>query len=93
MTREQIEAILKAAQAKQDRDGNHQLPEGGSATVHVAHEGASLAFPKTDSIRFEGEVMYAKSARQSVAVIAADVFAISVEGPGGSQTGRRPAGF
>lgn len=92
MTREQIEAVLKTAQAKSDKEGGHALPEGSNVTVHVAHDGASVAVQKVESVRFDGELLYAKSSKQMVAVVVSDVFAVAVEG-GGSVPARRPAGF
>ena len=91
MTREQIEAILKGSQAKAEKDG-WTLPEGSNVTFHVAHDGASLAFSKVESIRFEGELLFGKSAKQTVGIVLSDVFAIAAEGAGG-QPPRRPAGF
>ena len=91
MTREQIEAILKTGQAKLDKESGYALPEGANVTFHVAHDGASLAFQKLESVKFEGELLYAKNAKQTVAIVVSDVFAVSLEGAGGPQ--RRPAGF
>jgi hypothetical protein len=92
MTREQIETILKTAQAKQDKDGALGLPEGSNVTLHVSHDGASISLPKLDSVRIEGELLYGKSSKQTVAVVASDVFAVTIEGAGGAPA-RRPAGF
>jgi hypothetical protein len=91
MTREQIEAILKTAGAKTDKEG-HSFPEGSNVTFHVAHDGASLSFQKIEHVRFEADLVYAKSSKQSLALAFADVFAVAVEGASG-QTARRPAGF
>jgi hypothetical protein len=91
MTREQIEAILKTAGAKTDKDGQ-SFPEGSNVTFHVAHAGASLSFQKIEHVRFEGDLVYAKSSKQSLALVFGDVFAVAVEGASG-QTARRPAGF
>ena len=91
MTRDQIEAILKTSQAKQDKEQGYALPEGSNVTFHVAHDGASLAFAKLESVKFDGELIYAKNPKQTVAIVISDVFAVSVEG-GGAQA-RRPAGF
>jgi hypothetical protein len=91
MTREQIESILKSAGAKSDKEGL-SFPEGSNVTFHVAHDGASLSFQKIENVRFDGELVYAKSAKQSLALAITDVFAIAVEGSGG-QPVRRPAGF
>lgn len=90
MTREQIEVILKGTQAKQDKDG-WTFPEGSNVTFHVAHDGASVAFSKVESIRFEGELLLGKSVKQTVALVVSDVFAVATEGAMG--TPRRPAGF
>ncbi len=90
MTREQIEAILKNGQAKLDKEG-YSLPDGSSVTFHVAHDGASLSFAKLESVKFDGDLVYARNGKQTVAMVAADVFAVAVEGAGGSA--RRPAGF
>ena len=92
MTREQIEVILKNAQAKSDKEGGHALPEGSNVTFHVAHDGAAVQVAKIEHVRFDGELVFAKSAKQTVALVASDVFAIGVEGGGGSPA-RRPAGF
>ena len=91
MTREQIETILKTAGAKSDKDGQ-SFSEGTNVTFHVAHDGASLSFQKIENVRFEGDLVYAKSSKQSLALAIADVFAVAVEGTAG-QVARRPAGF
>lgn len=92
MTREQIESILKAAGAKSDKEGGFTFPEGSNVAFHVAHDGASLSFQKIESLRFDGEILHAKSSKQSIALVASDVFAIATEG-GGTAPARRPAGF
>jgi hypothetical protein len=91
MTRDQIEGILKTAGAKSDKEG-HGLPEGSNITFHVSHDGASLSFQKIESVRFDGDLVYAKSSKQSIALAINDVFAVGVEGGSGAPT-RRPAGF
>lgn len=91
MTREQIEAILKTGQAKLDKETGYALPDGSSLTFHVAHDGASLSFQRLESVKFDGELVYAKNAKQTVALVVSDVFAVALEGTGGQQ--RRPAGF
>lgn len=92
MTREQIETILKTAQAKQDKEGGYALPEGSNMTLHVSRDGASIAFQKIENIRFDGELMYAKGDKKTNALLTADVFALTIEGVGGAPA-RRPAGF
>jgi hypothetical protein len=91
MTREQIEAILKSSDGKLNKETGYVLPEGSNVTFHIAHDGASLAFQKLESVRFDGELLYAKSQKQTVAIVVSDVFAVAVEGAAGQQ--RRPAGF
>ncbi|MBN9161395.1 MAG: hypothetical protein BGO98_45345 [Myxococcales bacterium 68-20] len=91
MTREQIEAVLKSSQAKLDKENGYILPDGSNVTLHVAHDGASLSFQKLEAVRFDGELIYAKGAKQTVAIVVSDVFAVAVEGAGGQA--RRPAGF
>lgn len=91
MTREQIEAILKTVGATSNAEGQ-SFPEGTNVTFHVAHAGASLSFQKIEHVRFDGDLVYAKSSKQSLALVFADVFAVAVEGASG-QTARRPAGF
>jgi hypothetical protein len=92
MTREQIETILKTASATKDKEGGQALPDGSSVTFHVAHDGANVTVQKIESVRFDGELVFAKSAKQTVALVASDVFAVAVEGAGGAPA-RRPAGF
>jgi hypothetical protein len=92
MTREQIETVLKTAQAKQDKEGAYVLPEGSNLAFHVSHDGASLSFQRVESVRFEGELIFARSAKATVALVVPDVFAVTVEGTAG-QPARRPAGF
>jgi hypothetical protein len=91
MTRDQIESILKSGQAKLDKEAGWVLPEGANVTFHVAHDGASLAFQKLESVKFDGELLYAKNAKQTVAIGVSDVFAVSIEGA--NSPARRPAGF
>lgn len=90
MTREQIEVIFKNAQAKAEKDGGLALPEGTNVTLHLAHGGTSLAVAKIESVKFDGELLYATGPKQTVSVVAADVFAIALET---ATQQRRPAGF
>jgi hypothetical protein len=91
MTRDQIEAILKSSQAKTDKEGAYALPDGSNLTIHVAHDGASLSFQKLESVKFDGELVYAKNVKTTVAIVVTDVFAVAVDGTTGQA--RRPAGF
>jgi len=92
MTREQIESILKTSGSKQEKDGTYALSEGSNVTFHIAHDGASVSVQKIEAVKFDGELVYAKSPKQTVAVVITDVFAIGVDGVAGVPA-RRPAGF
>ena len=50
MTGEHLEAILKVAGAKSEKDGWQVLPEGNAMTLHVSHDGASMTVPRIDAI-------------------------------------------
>jgi hypothetical protein len=93
MVGEHLQAILKSAQAKADKDGSISLPEGTTATLYVSHNGVGLTVPRVESIRLgEGGIVHARTAkRESFAVELGDVFAISLDGAQGGPA--RRAGF
>ncbi len=94
MTPEHFDAILKNAQAKADgeKNGFATFPEGTTLTLYVAHAGASLAVPKVEAVRTDGDLVHAKTQKRETFTIARiDVFAVSMEGGGG--TPARRAGF
>jgi hypothetical protein len=92
MTPEHFDAILKNAQAKGDKDGFHVMPDGGSLTLYVAHDGASLSVSRIEAVKLEGELVYARTQkRETFAVVRSDIFAVAAEGASG-QPARR-AGF
>jgi hypothetical protein len=94
MTGEHIEAILKVAGAKSDKDGWLNLPEGATMTLHVAHDGAGMTIPRIEAVRQDGELTYARnSKRELFAVVRTDVYAVAFEGE--AQAGKvvRRAGF
>jgi len=92
MTGEHIEAILKQASAKADKDGFLALPDGGLVTVYVSSQGAGLTVSRVEAVRIDGEIVYARTAKKELyAVIRTDVFALAVEGGGGQPV--RRAGF
>jgi hypothetical protein len=102
VTPEHLISILKQAGAKADKgdkgdkgdkEGWEVLPEGASLTLYLAHDGATLNVNRVESIRKDGELVYAKTKKDVFYVARADIFAIAIEGsstPG--QTPRR-AGF
>src|SRR5260221_3677576 len=75
MTPEQIETILTTFQAKLDKEAGYVLPEGSNVTFHVVHDSASLALQQLDTLKFDGALLYARSARQTLAFVTSDVFA------------------
>ncbi len=93
MTPEHFDAILKNALAKSDgeKNGFSVLPEGTTLTLYVAHDGASLAVPKVEAVRSDGELVFAKTQKKETYTLArSDVFAVSMEGGGGSPVRRAP---
>jgi hypothetical protein len=92
MTPEHFDAILKNAQAKGDKDGFQVMPDGGSLTLYVAHDGASLSVSRIEAVKMDGELVYARTQkRETFAVVRSDIYAVAAEGASG-QTARR-AGF
>ncbi len=94
MTGEHLDAILKVAGAKSEKDGWHTLPEGSAMSLHVAHDGASMTVSRIDALKQDGELVYARNPRRELFVIVrTDVFAVALEGePSAGKVARR-AGF
>jgi len=93
MTREQIEVIVRSAGASSEtNDAGLRLPEGTKMTFHLAHGGASLSVANVETVRFEADLLHARTSKQTFAFATSDVFAVAIEGAGG-QPARRPAGF
>jgi hypothetical protein len=94
MTGEHLDAILKMAGAKSDKEGWLVLPEGGAMTLHVAHDGASMTVPRVDAIKQEGELVCARNPKRELFVIVrSDVFAVALEGEPSAGKVVRRAGF
>ena len=94
MTGEHLEAILKVAGAKSEKDGWLNLPEGATMTLHVAHDGAGMTIPRIEGVKHDGELVYARNSRRELfAVVRTDVYAVAFEGE--PQAGKvvRRAGF
>lgn len=93
MTDELLHRILETAEAKQDKDGFHSLPEGRSLTLYGAHQGVSLTVAKVTALAISGDVIRAKSAKGQMFVLGRSVvFAANVEGMSDSPATRK-AGF
>lgn len=94
MTGEHLEAILKVAGAKSEKDGWLALPEGATMTLHVAHDGAGMTIPRIEGLKQDGELVFARnSKRELFAVVRTDVYGVAFEGE--AQAGKvvRRAGF
>jgi len=92
MTGDHLEAVLKSAQAKTEKDGYTALPDGAALTLYIAHDGVSLTVSRVEAVKIEGELVYARTARREVYAIGrSDLFAVALEGAVG-QPARR-AGF
>jgi hypothetical protein len=94
MTGEHLDAILKVAGAKTEKDGWQTLPDGSAMTLHVAHDGASMTVSRLEGIKQDGELVYARNPRRELfVVVRSDVFAVALEGePSAGKVARR-AGF
>jgi hypothetical protein len=93
MTEEILKAALDTAEAKTDKDGWAELPEGRVMTLYAGHEGVSLNVTKVEAIKITHGLLRARSSKGETFVLAlTDVFAIAVDG--GGKTGHaRKAGF
>jgi hypothetical protein len=94
MTGDHLDAILKTAGAKGDKEGWQVLADGNSITLHVAHDGASMTVPRVDAIRQEGELVFARNPKRELfVVVRSDVFAVALEGEATAGKVVRRAGF
>jgi hypothetical protein len=94
MTGEHLEAILKVAGAKAEKDGWLALPDGNTLTLHVAHDGAGMTISRIEAIRSDGELVFARNPKRELfAVVRTDVFAVALEGEAAAGKVVRRAGF
>ncbi|HLK37754.1 MAG TPA: hypothetical protein VKU41_13430 [Polyangiaceae bacterium] len=94
MTGDHLDAILRMAGAKTDKEGWVLLPEGNTMTLHVAHEGASMAVARIDSLKVDGELVFARNPKRELfALVRSDVFAVALEGEATAGKAVRRAGF
>jgi hypothetical protein len=92
MTGEHLEAILKSAQAKAEKDGFITMPDGSGLTLYVAHDGVPLTVSRVEALKLDGELVYARTAkRETYALGRSDLFAVAIEGAVGQPV--RRAGF
>ena len=64
MTGEHLEAILKNAQAKPEKDGYSVMPEGAALTLYVAHDGVPLSISRVEALKVDGDFLYARTGRR-----------------------------
>jgi hypothetical protein len=94
MTGDHLDAILKVAGARADKDGWASLPDGSLMTLHVAHDGAAMTIPRIEAVKQDGELVYARNPKRELfVVVRADVFAAALEGEVASGKVARRAGF
>ncbi len=93
MTDDILKAALDAADAKTDKHGWAELPEGRLLTLYVAHEGVSLQVTKVEALLSLGGLLKARSNKGETFVLSlTDVFAVALDG-GGKGVQARKAGF
>jgi hypothetical protein len=94
MTGEHLDAILKLAGAKSDKEGWHSLPDGSTLTLHIGHNGAGMTISRIDSLRQNGDLVVARNPKREVFVFVwTDVYAVALEGESGPGKVARRAGF
>ena len=92
MTQDQLDAIFKTYGAKSGADGWFVFPEGSVVSIYVAREGASVTLARVDGVKFEGDLLFGRTAKKELyAARSPDVLALSFD-PGSSMPSRR-AGF
>lgn len=91
MTDDHLGALLSTSEAKKDKEGWFNLPEGRHLTLHAAFNGASLSVGRVTSIKRDGELIQARTVKGETYILAlTDLYAGAVEAPA---SGSRKAGF
>lgn len=94
MTGEHLDAILKVAGAKTEKDGWATLPDGNTMTLHIAHDGAAMNVPRIESVKQDGELIFARNPKKELFVLVrGDIFAVALEGEATAGKVVRRAGF
>ena len=94
MTGDHLEAILRVAGTKNDKEGWASLPEGSTMTLHVAHDGASMTISRIEAVRQEGELVFARNPKRELfVVVRSDVYAVALDGETSAGKVVRRAGF
>lgn len=94
MTETMYTALLDTAEAKKNKNGEAELPEGRTLTLYVAHDGCSMSVSRIVTVRLDKEnVLEARDNKGEIYVLSLeDVFAGAIAG-GGKGTAPRTAGF
>jgi hypothetical protein len=95
MTEEILRAALETAEAKTDKDGWAELPDGRTMTLYAAHEGVSLNVAKVEALKMTHGLVRARSVKGETFLLALkDVFAAALDGGAVGKSGQsRKAGF
>jgi hypothetical protein len=94
MTGQHLEAILKVAGAKADKDGWQSLPEGATITLHVAHDGVGMTVSRIEAVKNDGELVFARNPKRELFALAReDIYAVAMEGEPAAGKVVRRAGF
>lgn len=93
MTEEMFRVVLETANARAEKDGWSSLPEGRMLTLYVAHAGVQLSVSKVGSMRLDGRILHARTAKGDQFILALDdVFATAMDA-GTEASAARKAGF
>jgi hypothetical protein len=94
MTGDHLDAILKLAGAKSEKDGWLTLPDGSAMSLHVAHDGASMTVSRIEAVRQDGDLVFARNPKRELfIVVRSDVFAVALEAESVAGKVARRAGF
>ncbi|MGD0676802.1 MAG: hypothetical protein ABSC94_15420 [Polyangiaceae bacterium] len=94
MTGDHLDAVLKTAGAKVDKEGWLCLPDASTMTLHIAHDGASMTISRIEAVRQDGDLLYARNPKRELfVVVRTDIFAVALEGEAAVGKVVRRAGF
>jgi hypothetical protein len=94
MTGDHLDAILKLAGAKSEKDGWLTLPDASAMSLHVAHDGASMTVSRIEAIRQDGDLVFARNPKREIfVVVRSDIFAVALEADSIAGKVARRAGF
>ncbi len=93
MTEAMYTALLDKAEAKKNKSGEAELPEGRTMTLYVAHEGCSMSVSRVVGLKLDANIIEARNNKGELFVISLeDAFAGSISG-GSKSSESRSAGF